>query len=892
MFSFDSSTFAIAGAIAAAGPIIIHLLNRRRFRTISWAAMDFLREALERNRKILHLRDILLLALRMLTAVLFGLVLAKPFFKGAASAAFWQAGLLGFSLLLVLALAVTWATASKGRGRVAGFGLIAALLFAGFQLSGFDRQSSVGNVTSSRAPVHAVLVVDNSRSLGVESLGGTLLDRARGKAAEFIDALPPESRITVIPMAGSEDPFSLDAYRNKEDARRALERIKIVDTEGSVRGALELADQACQQSFDLPSKRVVVLTDGQANAWKESLAPELIQRLSGLQIVNVATGPARNVWVSGFHIEDGLTSAEVPCRLLARIHASETEMGAANAGSTTESFEVQAKLTIDGSEVASQAVEMVPGQEREIEFSYQFDQIADPLRPTSILAAVSVQADLQSADQLPGDNRQQIVLPIVSSMPVVFVDQYGDDENLDQGKVGETYALRHLMAPRASSDKSQRRLIHVEHVRADQVTQELLETARLVVVAGLEKPDDATVTLLDQFVRQGGPLVILAGGQFDPAAWTERAWRGGRGILPSPLEPKAAGETPEETSKQLQPFFASFTSMQHDFFLIEGEDPQSLASLFEATPFFKAVQADVGTQTLDELLKSDTNQFTDEKQFLERYASRHEAGSHPTDSDEDDRRFRGLEPAWWQWRSPLPLVDRSLSPDELAKRAQPRMLAQYDGNGRPFVLERRVGAGRVVLFTSGVTSNWNLLRGSGAMYLFHRTFCQLMEQTLPRRNFVAGQKISQPIERRTDTRLSVTRPSGVKESLSIDAISPTVSGVTVRRPVVAGTYAIISEQNDSTSADSTTMKVDEILLAVNGAESESNLASISVSELQQKLGHDEVHVLAVDQPIRLEGGARRGLDLWKLFGWSVLACLLLEKAILAWSSVGNRQLQR
>ena len=56
--------FALAGAIAAAGPLVIHLLNRRRYRVVHWAAMDFLREAMNRNRKILQLRDILLLVLR------------------------------------------------------------------------------------------------------------------------------------------------------------------------------------------------------------------------------------------------------------------------------------------------------------------------------------------------------------------------------------------------------------------------------------------------------------------------------------------------------------------------------------------------------------------------------------------------------------------------------------------------------------------------------------------------------------------------------------------------------------------------------------------------------------------------------------------------------------
>jgi len=45
--SFTSLSFLVAGAVCAAGPLIIHLLNRRRFRTIEWAAMDFLRQALQ-----------------------------------------------------------------------------------------------------------------------------------------------------------------------------------------------------------------------------------------------------------------------------------------------------------------------------------------------------------------------------------------------------------------------------------------------------------------------------------------------------------------------------------------------------------------------------------------------------------------------------------------------------------------------------------------------------------------------------------------------------------------------------------------------------------------------------------------------------------------------------
>ena len=82
MLSFLAVGFAVAGIAAAAGPVIIHLLNRRRHRTVNWAAMDFLREAMQRNRKTLQLRDVLLLLLRVSCVLLFGLALTTLVFSG------------------------------------------------------------------------------------------------------------------------------------------------------------------------------------------------------------------------------------------------------------------------------------------------------------------------------------------------------------------------------------------------------------------------------------------------------------------------------------------------------------------------------------------------------------------------------------------------------------------------------------------------------------------------------------------------------------------------------------------------------------------------------------------------------------------------------------------
>ena len=51
----------LLGMLAGAIPVIIHLINRRRFLRMDWAAMEFLLDALKRNRRRLRLEQLLLL---------------------------------------------------------------------------------------------------------------------------------------------------------------------------------------------------------------------------------------------------------------------------------------------------------------------------------------------------------------------------------------------------------------------------------------------------------------------------------------------------------------------------------------------------------------------------------------------------------------------------------------------------------------------------------------------------------------------------------------------------------------------------------------------------------------------------------------------------------------
>ena len=97
-FFTNPGYLAAAGALVSA-PIIIHLINRMRFKRIRWAAMEFLLKSQKRNRRRLIIEQLLLLLLRILLVLLAAFILARfigIFFggRGAVGQALLIAGIL------------------------------------------------------------------------------------------------------------------------------------------------------------------------------------------------------------------------------------------------------------------------------------------------------------------------------------------------------------------------------------------------------------------------------------------------------------------------------------------------------------------------------------------------------------------------------------------------------------------------------------------------------------------------------------------------------------------------------------------------------------------------------------------------------------------------------
>jgi hypothetical protein len=239
--SLLSPGFALAGVLLAAVPIIIHILNRRRFKTVSWAAMEFLLRAMRKNRRRLRFERWLLLATRCALLLLLGLALARPL--------------------------------ACQNGALAGLGRRTAL---------------------------DVIVIDNSYSMGYEvnkDGAKTHLDRAKAIARALLSRNDSGGSSAAIIVAGlpTRSLFGSPTY-DLQSAASAVDRIEqsygATDLAGALDAALKLAREHPEES----NRNLYILTDGTRSAFEGSQASSLkeigpqLAQLFHITLYNVAEG--------------------------------------------------------------------------------------------------------------------------------------------------------------------------------------------------------------------------------------------------------------------------------------------------------------------------------------------------------------------------------------------------------------------------------------------------------------------------------------------------------------------------------------------------------------------------------------------------------------------------
>ena len=204
---------ALLGFLAlAAAPIIIHLLNRRRFVRVDWAPMRVLRQTVASNRRRVRLEQWLLLLLRTLAVAALIVAVARPMLSGSAMSLFERAG-----------------RASR------------------------------------------VVVVDDSLGMGGRSDGSTAYGRAADAAAALLEQIGPDDEVTVLRTSAPGRPLVTHARLESPDAVLASLREAGPTDVGSNWAATMAAVDRLLGGATYPVREVTLITDLAPHGWDEGV---------------------------------------------------------------------------------------------------------------------------------------------------------------------------------------------------------------------------------------------------------------------------------------------------------------------------------------------------------------------------------------------------------------------------------------------------------------------------------------------------------------------------------------------------------------------------------------------------------------------------------------------
>jgi len=209
------------------------------------------------------------------------------------------------------------------------------------------------------------------------------------------------------------------------------------------------------------------------------------------------------------------------------------------------------------------------------------------------------------------------------------------------------------------------------------------------------------------------------------------------------------------------------------------------------------------------------------------------------------------------------------------------VLASFD-NQVPFIIQRKIGRGRVLFVSTGVLQEWNTLAVTHAVLIFDRIFRRMLQESLPARNLASTGRVIVPVnDELRRARFTLTAPGGRQEAVSVDAISSDRYGVTLANVTQRGIYRLTAYATKETPQAALDSKLWTVPLAVNGPAGESDLKLLDQRHLAEKLGQADYLWTSAGQTISLARSQIYGQGFWQWLILAVIAGGLLELAVLA-----------
>ena len=495
------------GLAAASVPIIIHLLNRRRYQRQRWAAMEWLLAAVKKHQRRLRIESLLLLLLRTLAVLLLALALARPFLASAP-----------------VALAGAQAT-------------------------------------------HLTLVVDNSASTGARNGLRTAFDEAIASATSLVDDLEGEAPVTLVVTNDNVNlhrptgrpRLVLRESRDHDKVRRLLGELRPAPARADLVETLKIVDESLTGATTL-QRKVAVVTDMQRATLASGAAPVAApaggagdggsEDGEDAAVATAGTGDRVTALLEALRDKDaevlivpvGTDTGNVAVVGLRPDLRRDVIQGAraaflvevVNHSDTRQRVEL--RFLVDGEERGDSVawLELPPRPAgtsrppaRTHRFSVTFND--DEVGPHTVEARIP-------ADAFPLDDSRSHAFEVRPRIRVLAVDGDPRPRRGGNGRQGGRRAETSWLAPAlALRDGGPIEVMTADEGELRRLPN--LDDYDMVVLANVARPapDDATRAKLESFVRRGGSLLLTTGDNVTSAAWNDELWRDGDGLLPAPL---------------------------------------------------------------------------------------------------------------------------------------------------------------------------------------------------------------------------------------------------------------------------------------------------------------------------------------------------------------------
>lgn len=480
----------LLGIGAAVVPLVLHLLSRARFVDVDWGAMMFLKGVDARQRSSSRLNQVLLLLVRGAIVGLLAVALARPVLRSTRAGAIPE-------------------------GQLA-----------------------------------AAIVLDCSASMAFDEGGHTRLDAAKAAARQVLERLQPGDSACLMIAGGDDDAAGADLPPTP-DLRAVADRVAAARAGYRRAGLADAIDRAARRLREsgAPNRFIYVICDRQASSWKEvdrsfTDAWQRAARDEGpvrLFVVPVGGTGAQNVTVEGI---DLLTAPAI------RGQPLDVEVRLRNHGAVQWAA-LPLRLRAGDRRLPETQVNLAPGATTGVRLSVQFDRAGSNL--------------LTARVRLPGlafDDRFDLSVEVVEPPRVLIVS--GDERGpapvggaTGPGVAGSMASFRSesnflavALAPYKASGQTGPDPSVVTVLPAEQWGQAPapLKDYQVVVLANVERFTPAQARAIEQFVYDGGGLLIAPGNLVRADEYNAALYRGGAGVLPAELRPPTSPDGAEATA--------------------------------------------------------------------------------------------------------------------------------------------------------------------------------------------------------------------------------------------------------------------------------------------------------------------------------------------------------